>query len=485
MNDSNAKSPFDVKLGEMLEAILAHHGAEFDPSQILIEKLWYAKYLADFGLYQLSGKYVDILHGLIKSDSDLLSGEFVKAFQEFKDRMNVIFKKAPINAAGQSGWLTQIGSNFTGAAFGRGIESLMNSAVGVEEQPAEIAGVKSPPSLYPVPSSEPHIETSPLVGVEVDSYNPTSYNIDGSANAQVSVHDAYNQGYQQMNPSDYNHRNIQQPYQGGTAQHFENYGGGQLSHNETGHDNQYQVEYDTNNIDSNNPQMDSQYWDNSAGQADPIYDVNYQYSNQLQYGSDEIQHDQHQREYTQHENNFETNAFDPNGYENTTYQQQEEYQQYDYGQTDNYQQQYEQYPSDSVLNNQYSTEQADFYAANPYVPQVYDGQYDTQTVNEVEQLPNKIENEQMQAKSYMQNSETPQIPSIPEPQIAPVTEDKLDAISKSNHLIEDDLGFGNSKLPKVDPVEASKDDKTAKSDTKSTTHALSAGNDQTCNDIII
>lgn len=99
-------------------------------------KLWYATYLADMGMVSHASAYVSSILAVTKALAEpcpYIHGIFGLLLKELGDRLEVMYGAdcSVSNESSNSGWLGKISENFTGAALGRGLEHLMNSAVGV------------------------------------------------------------------------------------------------------------------------------------------------------------------------------------------------------------------------------------------------------------------------------------------------------------------------------------------------------------------
>jgi hypothetical protein len=140
--DCTNSIPFDlnsVRLTEILEysLISASGKAQASPMpRFQAYKLWYAAYLADMGMISQASAYVSSISAVTKEfpqPCPYIHGIFGLLLKELGDRLEVMYGAdltEPIDST-SGGWLGKISENFTGAALGRGLEHLMNSAVGV------------------------------------------------------------------------------------------------------------------------------------------------------------------------------------------------------------------------------------------------------------------------------------------------------------------------------------------------------------------
>lgn len=106
--------------------------------------------LADLGEVAQALKYIDALLDQVRH-FPITPRSFIQELNMVKDRINVTFN---LKAQQQNeSWFSQLGNNFTGAALGRGIETLMNTAVGVERKVKAASPLQSESSLFPLPQT--------------------------------------------------------------------------------------------------------------------------------------------------------------------------------------------------------------------------------------------------------------------------------------------------------------------------------------------
>ena len=159
-----------IRLTELFEAIHTQKSNSPGLAHLQAYKLWLVSLLSDCGLVNESLTYLESINDIGKSFNDssaALSPDLVGQLTQFHDRLVVSHnKKEFLNKNDSSGWFR----NFTGAALGRGIESLMNSAVGVDDEKQKEKPSGSPSSLYPVPSD---YSMSPVQVPQIINYNPS------------------------------------------------------------------------------------------------------------------------------------------------------------------------------------------------------------------------------------------------------------------------------------------------------------------------
>jgi Sec23-binding domain of Sec16 len=141
-----------IRLTEILEYSLITASGKTQASplpQFQAYKLWYAAYLADIGMISQASAYVSSISAVTKEfpqPCPYIHGIFGLLLKELGDRLEVMYGAdlSEPNDSSSGGWLGKISENFTGAALGRGLEHLMNSAVGVpSSKPALDSSVAS------------------------------------------------------------------------------------------------------------------------------------------------------------------------------------------------------------------------------------------------------------------------------------------------------------------------------------------------------
>ena len=217
------KGAYPIRITEIYEVSMMSFQKKWAVSpmpQFQAFKIWYATYLIDLGCPGAATKYLDSVSKLAKAfpnDSYFIHGIFGEKLIQCTDRLTVCFPKLAAEnlktETNNTGWLNKISSNFTGAALGRGLESLMNSAVGVDNDHSQTKKPSSPLTpLFPVPGSaggsiyhEPVI--IPSSGVEHEELRQPEDNSMGQMapsntfDIQLQKPGDYNQSYDYSNPS--------------------------------------------------------------------------------------------------------------------------------------------------------------------------------------------------------------------------------------------------------------------------------------------
>ena len=130
-----------LRLTEIMEAALIATGTTTSSPlpHFQAYKLIHAAYLADIGLIAEAANFMESTTTVCKGLPPL--SPFIH--QVFGDKIKELYDRLVSSSAAKIGvskndsnesWIGKIGNNFTGAAFGRGLEVLMNSAVGVDEE---------------------------------------------------------------------------------------------------------------------------------------------------------------------------------------------------------------------------------------------------------------------------------------------------------------------------------------------------------------
>ena len=111
-------------------------------------KFWYASYLADIGYADLAQKYIGSVEYFVKSYSagspyfhDVLANK-IRVFTDLLSNSPGVALQMEKQSSSNS-WLSKLSNSFTGAALGRGIEQLMNNAVGVDNSPEQTPATKT------------------------------------------------------------------------------------------------------------------------------------------------------------------------------------------------------------------------------------------------------------------------------------------------------------------------------------------------------
>ncbi|KAI8905145.1 Sec23-binding domain of Sec16-domain-containing protein [Gorgonomyces haynaldii] len=374
LNPRKPLSPSVIHINEIFELVQVHLNVNLTHLPSLQPyKFWYCLYLSDLGLIDLSLEYLE---------SIAKSKQLHQMMGVFQDRISIMFKKTSKQES--QGFF----SNFTGAALGRGLESLMNSAVGVEEKkPSD-----SPSSLYPVPRSDytasplaqavsgpqmpafslpqvTHQEafanqpTPPVVPVyHTQESQQTVYHIQESQQPvyqQDYAQEQYQQDYPQQQYQEQQYqKQSQEQYQEGYQEEYAQQDYAQGDYQQQYTEGQYQQEY-----------AQGEYQQYGEGEYTGDYQEGYQQEYQ-DYSQDQYQQEQYdpqyqqeqyegeyQQEYAQeYQGEYQQEYQSQEQYESEQQYTQEGYQQQDYTQQEYYQEGFAQeyYPEQEQMPEEHS-----------------------------------------------------------------------------------------------------------------------------------
>jgi hypothetical protein len=167
--DTFYKNLLSIRLTELYEALFIGTNAMKTPyPHFQAYKFWFISYLIDLGMVDLAMKYLEHLSNFVKCfepNNPAISPRLRRELQEFTDRI-IVCCSVTMNKKQQDtgGWFGKLSNNLSGAAIGRGIEHLMNSAVGVEEN-SNVSGGPKRKTLYPMPGENVDYVASPSVSM--------------------------------------------------------------------------------------------------------------------------------------------------------------------------------------------------------------------------------------------------------------------------------------------------------------------------------
>jgi hypothetical protein len=163
------KNLLSLRLTELYESLfISGNGIKTPYPYLQVYKMWLVTYLIDLGMVDLAMKYLEHLSNFIKGcepNNPSVPPILRRQLQEFTDRL-IVCCSMTINKKQQEsgGWFGKLSNNLSGAAIGRGIEHLMNSAVGVEETSNASTNSKRK-TLFPMPGENVEYVSSPSVGM--------------------------------------------------------------------------------------------------------------------------------------------------------------------------------------------------------------------------------------------------------------------------------------------------------------------------------
>jgi hypothetical protein len=207
--DTFHKNLLSIRLTELYESLFIGGNTIKTPyPHFQVYKLWLISYFLDLGQFNLALKYLQNIYFVIKGcepKAPFLSPLFLQRLQEYSDRLTVCcsdlnHSNDKKDHSSTGGWLGKISSNLTGAALGRGLEQLMNSAVGVEENSFVSTNPKRK-TLFPLPGDEVDRVASPALSMAKVSSggNPTELFIPPSNSSAYAPSEA-SIGYQAPPP---------------------------------------------------------------------------------------------------------------------------------------------------------------------------------------------------------------------------------------------------------------------------------------------
>ena len=158
-------------------------------------KIWLAGYLCDIGLGHQAAQYCESIATSVKStqkNTPFMHQRFLYTLKELEDRLRVSSSDngSEKKKAESSSWFGQLKTNFTGQALGKGLETFMAAAVGVDDSSVQSMESRTS-SLYPVPGSDRFEGSNTPISGHIPHMNTMSPITPGTSHAPPLTHQPY------------------------------------------------------------------------------------------------------------------------------------------------------------------------------------------------------------------------------------------------------------------------------------------------------
>ena len=203
INGNEAKFPatfykdiLSIRITEIFEVLLS---IKTWPNTTVLHfpayKIWLAGYLCDIGLGHLAAQYCESIATSVKStqkNTPFMHQKFLYTLKELEDRLRVSSSDngSEKKKAESSSWFGQLKTNFTGQALGKGLETFMAAAVGVDDSSVKSMDSRTS-SLYPVHGSDRFEGSNTPISGHIPHLNSMSPLTPGTNNAPPVTHQPY------------------------------------------------------------------------------------------------------------------------------------------------------------------------------------------------------------------------------------------------------------------------------------------------------